>query len=204
MYTNVKILRLLGPKGNHFYSSAWFERAMWIVTWHNFLYYCLSGVLPKKLYNKEKVTKIYKKYLGDEFDYDKEIDSLAYAAAIGNHIGWVDIFYIQSHSKGTFVAKDGIRKIPFLGEIGCSLNAVYVDRGNKEKGKDSADAVNTRLDGIMAGNIKGKLCIFPEATGTNNTGIIQFKKGAFFKLNPVKPFVFLTHKNGDALNEPRG
>ena len=35
----------------------------------------------------------------------------------------------------------------------------------------------------------GPILIFPEGCSTNGKYMIQFKKGAFFSLKPVKPFV---------------
>ena len=40
----------------------------------------------------------------------------------------------------------------------------------------------------MEGKIIGSLCIFPEGTTSNGDYLLEFKKGSFASLTPVKPF----------------
>lgn len=157
-----------------------------------------AGVINSELIrNREEVIKIYKEYLGDDFNYDKEIDSNEYATAISNHIGWVDIFFLGGYIKGTFAAKISIKKIPCIGLVCQGMSCVMIDRTNRDSNKDAFVEINKRQDLIMKKECYNKMILFPEGTGSNNTSLIQFKKGAFFQLNPVKPFVILLYGNGN-------
>jgi hypothetical protein len=48
------------------------------------------------------------------------------------------------------------------------------------------DKIKARQELILKGEMR-PLLIFPEASTTNNTCIVKYKRGAFFNLKPVMP-----------------
>ena len=197
-YFIAKISNFISEKDIPFHKTKHFDKTMAILSFCNYSLAKIAGIMPKYYYPEAKVKEVYKKYLGPNFDYDKELKSNVYATVICNHIGWVDIFYLQSITKGSFCAKRSVKSIPLVGKIVDTMETVWIDRANKENNKDAFVAINTRQEEIMKGEITNKMCIFPEGTGTNNSGLNQFKKGAFKLLNPCKPYVFLVMQNGKA------
>ena len=195
-YIWVRILRFFRKDPNA--SSAFSFK---ICQYTNYILTKIAGIFPIRVYNKEKVIQVYKKYLGEGFDYDKEIKSKDYACAISYHIGWIDIFFCESITGASFAAKSSVKKMPIVGLICDCMDTVWIDRGDKSASKDAAISINHRQELIMNGKIKNKLFLFPEGTGSNNRGLNIFKKGAFYLLNPVKPFCQLVYRNGRVSKE---
>lgn len=197
-YLFSRVIAFLARNDKEFYKSKLCFHSMKYFRFTNYLLTKISGLVNReRVYFKAKVNEVYKKYLGDDFDYEKELASKDYATVISNHIGWLDIFYIASITGGSFTAKLSVKKFPLVGIICDTMNTVWVDRSNKSNNKGAFEAINTRQEAIMKGECMNKLVLFPEGTGSNNTGLIQFKKGAFHQLNPVKPFVILVYGHGE-------
>lgn len=166
-----------------------------INSWMVFIMSIVSGVwFPKKIELKEKAIATYKKYLGSNFDYADQLKTDDYSTVICNHVGWIDILYLSATTNASFVSKDSVRKIPFLGAVAQAMNHVFINRGGtKEEREQVVKVIEERQNLISKKEIKNKLLIFPEGTGTNNTGLIKFKKGPFGGLYPVKPYAILVH-----------
>lgn len=196
-YIITRIISLFPRGKKEFYKTKRFYYAMYVVRFTNWCLAKIAGVLmPKLVYNVEKTSAIYTKYLGSDFDYEREIQNKQYATVISNHLGWLDIFYLASITGGSFAAKKSVKGIPIVGHICDIMNTVWIERGQNANNKDAFEAINSRQEAIMKGDCLTKLVLFPEGTGTNNTGLIQFKKGAFYMLNPVKPYVIMVSGNG--------
>ena len=193
----IKIVFLLSRETkSNFHQSKSFVIAMNIYKVCNYSLTIIGGALPIWEYRENKVKEVYKKYLGSEFDYFKEIKSNKYACVISNHIGWLDVFFISSFTAGSFAAKKSVANLLFIGPVCDAMNCVWIDRADKGANKDALCGINTRQDDIMNNKCQNKLVLFPEGTGSNNSGLLNFKIGAFYKLNPVKPYVILTRGIG--------
>jgi hypothetical protein len=63
--------------------------------------------------NHIKVKADYREYLGEDWECTYE----GACSYIGNHTSWMDIIIHQSLHQVCFTAKDGTKKIPFVGPI---------------------------------------------------------------------------------------
>ncbi len=108
-------------------------------------------------------------------DKHKVIDLKEPVIFASNHQSNFDIPAIinQTPQHLHFIAKQEIKKVPFLGQYVTAMGFIFVDRKNKEKAKESLEkAANL----IKSGR---DVVIFPEGTRSKNGKIQQFKRGAF-------------------------
>lgn len=200
-YIRMKLI-LKGRKPQDLFTTPDFKIIRGIGSWTGKWLCNIFGIInPKHHLMKEKVTEVYKKYLGSSFDYDKAFADNKYATVISNHIGWIDIFYLAYLTNSAFVAKASVRKAPIVGPICELINTVFIDRGGDKEARDKAvKAIEARQKLAMEDESALKVAIFAEGTGTNNTGLIKFKKGPFGSLFPVRPYVILVNGNGSIGN----
>jgi 1-acyl-sn-glycerol-3-phosphate acyltransferase len=93
---------------------------------------------------------------------------------VGNHRGWFDIPIVYSYlPKATgFVAKEEIKKVPFLSWWMSSIGCLFINRTDVRK------AMETIVEGINL--LKGghSLVIFPEGTRSKSSEMLPFKQGS--------------------------
>lgn len=138
--------------------------------------------------DEEKIEKVYKKYLGNDYliDYDKK-----YCTILCNHVSWVETFYMMQRFASGFIGKLTASKIPTIREMGKYNQTIYCDRKNPDDRKLTAEKIEKRQKDLMSGENLTALSIYPEGTITNGSHLIKFKRGAFMSLLPLKPFVEL-------------
>lgn len=98
-----------------------------------------------------------------------------------NHQSNFDITSIinQTPKHLHFIAKQEIKKVPFLGQYTKAMGFIFVDRKNKEKAKESLHKAGKL---IKSGR---DVIIFPEGTRSKDGKIHQFKRGAFILAKEV-------------------
>ena len=112
------------------------------------------------------------------------------SAVVCNHIGFMEILnLIVSPLAPSFTPKDDVAKIPIVNGIADSIQCMYVARAGTPEAKDAlVRQFIERQKAIECGNEGyAPLCIFAEATTTNGTRIIPFKRGAFEGMRTVIP-----------------
>jgi 1-acyl-sn-glycerol-3-phosphate acyltransferase len=72
-----------------------------------------------------------------------------------------------------FIAKQEIKKVPFLGQYTAAMGMIFIDRKNKLKAKESLQKAGEL---IRSGR---DVVVFPEGTRSKDGNIQQFKRGAF-------------------------
>ena len=152
------------------------------------LKFAMIRVKEKKVDNYEK---IYKKYLGDDYDFSDQ----KYSLIICNHIGLFDVILIMYLFQPGFIAKKLVSNYPFFGSVARGLNCLFVDRENESARKKIMDDIYNRQKNYIEGKSLAPLAIFPEGTTTSNRNILKFKKGAFYHLLPIKPQIILIDQN---------
>ena len=172
--------------------KAIYNKVLNIISSTSYFMTIIAGIIsPNKIDDKDKFNSIFKKYLGPEFNYNDSFNN-NYSTVICNHIGWIDILFLGYKEKGVYVAKDSVSKIPIIGTICRYYNCVFINRtGSKEEREESIKQIEKRQENINKNQTDTKLIMFPEGTGNNNTGVLEFKKGPFAKLYPVKIYIVL-------------
>lgn len=73
----------------------------------------------------------------------------------------------------SFVGKQELKKVPFIGWAMMATDMIFIDRRNKEKAIQSIQEAGEKIR-------KGKAVIlFPDGTRTRNGEVLPFKKGSF-------------------------
>jgi len=95
---------------------------------------------------------------------------------IANHESTVDVFYILGELPipMRMVAKEELRKTPFLGSAMKRTGFIFVD--NKNKGR-SIDYMNDRFERLKKEKLS--LMVFPEGSRFKDTLLAKFRLGAF-------------------------
>jgi len=140
----------------------------------------LINIKEKKVNNYEK---IYKKYLGEDYDFSQK----KYSLIISNHIGLFDVILVMYLYQPGFIAKKLVSNYPFFGSVARGLNCLFVDRENENARKKIMEDIYLKQTNFLEGKSLAPLAIFPEGTTTSNRNILRFKKGAFYHLLPIKP-----------------
>jgi len=87
---------------------------------------CGLVIHEKDLTKDPKVLEIMRKYLGKDYT-----PSHKYSTIIANHVSWADILYIEKKFSPSFIAKDSVRKIPFVGLIAWGQKSSFIARKDK-------------------------------------------------------------------------
>jgi 1-acyl-sn-glycerol-3-phosphate acyltransferase len=148
----------------------------------------MINVKEKKVSNCEE---IYKKYLGNDYDFSDKKFSLI----ISNHIGLFDVILAMYLYQPGFIAKKLVSDYPFFGSVARGLNCLFVDRENENARKKILGDIYIKQKNYLEGKSLAPLAIFPEGTTTSNRNILKFKKGAFYHLLPIKPQIVQIDQN---------
>eukprot|EP01122_Echinamoeba_exundans_P000752 TRINITY_DN10689_c0_g1_i1.p1 TRINITY_DN10689_c0_g1~~TRINITY_DN10689_c0_g1_i1.p1 ORF type:complete len:344 (+),score=35.74 TRINITY_DN10689_c0_g1_i1:37-1068(+) len=119
---------------------------------------------------------------------------------VSNHITFLDVLYFMKVLVPSFVAKEGTKKVPFIGYLSQAWNSVYapsaleLQRDAPENSEKVLDQVKKSTTDLIVERQKSPkpyppLVIFPEGTTTNGQYLIAFKSGAFVAGEPVQPVV---------------
>lgn len=87
---------------------------------------------------------------------------------VANHISWLDIFVINAYRPTVFVAKNEIRRWPFIGWLVAGAGTVFIDRQQRHAIKAVAQQMQQKFSHQLA------VGLFPE--GTTSAGM---ELGAF-------------------------
>ena len=159
----------------------------------NFLRF--SGIFFKKRrLPDETILPVYKKYFGPDYkiDYDGK-----FCCYICNHTSFNDILLSMAIYGAGFISKASVKKMPIFGKIATGLQTIFVDRGDTNSRRNTLNAVIQRQKDFMEGKPVMPFMIFPEGTTTSGRHLLNFKKGAFVNLLPIKPNFILPNLNNN-------
>ncbi len=141
----------------------------------------------------ENYLNIYKKYLGEDYDFTDN----KYSLITSNHLGLFDVvLHLYLHGPG-FIAKKQVANFPFFGSVAYALNCLLVARESEKERKEALDMIYDRQKNFLEGKTLTPLVVFPEGTTTSNRNILKFKKGAFYYLLPIKPQIIKVDHKAD-------
>jgi len=116
-------------------------------------------------------------FLGIRHRLVKNKDLSAYPTCIfyANHTSWIDIALVNRVIPRDlhFIAKEELRKKPFVGGAISGMDMIFVDRSNRVKAVKSLEEAAIKVK-------EGRNIIaFPEGTRSRDGELKQFKKGLF-------------------------
>lgn len=107
--------------------------------------------------------------------------------AISNHVAAYDIlYYLTRDFVPEFVFKSSMLKVAVFNVYLRVLNCVPVYRSDPVLKEKTLEIIQNRIQSIEKKKIINPLMIFPEGTTTNGRNVMDFKKGAFEFLSPVR------------------
>jgi len=173
---------------NYFYPnsdtipSQWKKMKFGISFWANFFLF-VNGIrlIPKKISCEE----VYKKYLGEDYDFS---DS-KYSLIISNHTGFFDVVVLMAKYSVGLMAKIDVKDYYFVGPIATAMHCLYIKRESSTERKKIFDQLEERQKLFYEGKFLAPLAMFPEGTTTCGRNILKFKKGTFYALLPLKPVI---------------
>ena len=153
-----------------------------ITFWATFFLYANGiRVLPKKIEYEE----VYKKYLGDDYDFKDD----KYSLLISNHIGFFEVVVLMAYYSAGFMAKKEVADYYFVGPISTAMHCLFIEREKADERKKIFDQLEERQKLFYEGKFLAPLAMFPEGTTTCGRNILKFKKGTFYACLPVKPLI---------------
>ena len=136
-------------------------------------------------YKKVDCEKVYKKYLGEDYDFTND----KYSLIISNHIGFFDVVVLMATYSVGLMAKIDVKDYYFVGPIATAMHCLYIKRESSEERKKIFEQLEERQKLFYEGKFLAPLCLFPEGTTSCGRNILKFKKGTFYALLPVKPVI---------------
>ncbi|KAA8498013.1 Lysophospholipid acyltransferase LPEAT1 [Porphyridium purpureum] len=113
---------------------------------------------------------------------------------VSNHLGYLDILVLLAVYSGSFVAKEDIRRVRFVGKIACAIQCLFL--GSSESVTQSIVGRTQRAHACRVlkqcegcSDCATNLIIFPEGTTCNGHAMIRFRRGAFAAGLAVLPVV---------------
>ena len=173
---------------NYFYPNSETDKNQWkkmkfgISFWSVFFLYVNGIHIENKKVDCEEV---YKKYLGEDYDFSDD----KYSLIISNHIGFFDVVVLMAKYSAGFMAKIDVKDYYFVGPIATAMHCLYIRRESTEERKKIFEQLEERQKLFYEGKFLAPLAMFPEGTTSCGRNILKFKKGTFYALLPVKPVI---------------
>ena len=153
--------------------------------WFSILLFVNNITVEKKTDIKYK--DIYKKYLGEDYDFSQK----DFSVYISNHFGALEnSAYIREYGVSLLIMIENL-KAPAIGPAYDELGSFYVKREDAESRKKALEALIKRQNDFYNKKSYVRTLVYPEGTTTNGKYITAFKRGVFLSLLPVKPLMTL-------------
>ena len=162
--------------------SQWKKMKFGITFWATFFLYANGIRVVRKNVEYEKV---YKKYLGEDYDFKDD----KYSLLVSNHIGFFEVVVLMSRYSAGFMAKKDVANYYFVGPIATAMHCLFIERKKADERKKIFDQLEERQKLFYEGKFLAPLAMFPEGTTSSGRNIFKFKKGSFYACLPVKPLI---------------
>ena len=152
------------------------------------MYFFINNIYTEK--KQIECKEIYKKYLGEDYDFSQKDFSLY----ISNHFGYLEIAaYMRDYSVSYLISYE-VMRAPGYGAAMVQLGSFYIKREDEQSRKNALTIITKRQNDFYNKRSFVRTLVFPEGTTTNGQYIATFKRGAFISLLPVKPLIVLPYK----------
>jgi 1-acyl-sn-glycerol-3-phosphate acyltransferase len=92
---------------------------------------------------------------------------------VANHLSFWDALALASQTQAVFVTSVEVRDTPLLGWICRAGGCIFVERRSRDRsGEERAEVAKALREGAT-------VALFPEATSTNGSGVLPFKRSFF-------------------------
>ena len=162
--------------------SQWKKMKFGITFWATFFLYANGIRVVRKNVEYEEV---YKKYLGEDYDFKDD----KYSLLVSNHIGFFEVVVLMSRYSAGFMAKKDVANYYFVGPIATAMHCLFIERKKADERKKIFDQLEERQKLFYEGKFLAPLAMFPEGTTSSGRNIFKFKKGSFYACLPVKPLI---------------
>ena len=159
-----------------------FEKAVYF--WLS-IYFFSNNISTEK--KEIKYETVYKKYLGEDYDFSQN----NFSAYISNHISILDLPIFARDYGTTFLLNVESMRNPLIGAL-LEFGNFPVKLQSEESRKKALDFIVKRQNDFYHKKSCIKTLNFPEGHCTNGKYIINFKKGVFISLLPIKPLIILS------------
>ena len=92
---------------------------------------------------------------------------------VSNHLSYLDVLVISRFFPSCFITSMEMKKTPFLGQICLLGGCLFVDRKNRNNLTAEVEELTNALSNGL------NVAIFPEATSTNGSSVIRFRRPLF-------------------------
>lgn len=137
--------------------------------------------------DKEKIKKAYFNVFGENYDLDQNVFSIN----IANHLSVLESLYILKACKCGFIAKKETENYPVVGFSIKALEGIFIEREKKDSRLEAISDINLRQKEFLNKERLTSLTIYPEGSITNGKYVLPFRRGAFYALEPIRPFLFI-------------
>ena len=155
---------------------------------------CSGIFFRKRRLPDGQILQVYKKYFGPDYKIEYEGKFGCY---ICNHTSLNDILLTMAIYGCGFISKEEVKNIPIIGSLARGLYSVFVDRNNTQSKESTLEKIMQRQKEVIEGKPVMPFMIFPEGTTSSGRHLLQFKRGAFYSLLPIKPNIILPNLNND-------
>ena len=152
------------------------------------IYFFINNITVEK--KQIKFKEIYKKYLGENYDFDLK----DFALYISNHLGYLEIVAFMREYGLSLLITFELLRAPGVGAAMWALDSFFINREDEKSRLNALKILDKRENDFYNKKSFIRTLVFPEGTTTNGKYISKFKKGAFISLLPVKPLIVIPYK----------
>ncbi len=104
-----------------------------------------------------------------------------------NHMSYLDVLVLYSQMPSCFVTSQEIRETPFLGQLCLLAGCLFVERRDKTNLSREVKELSQAMESGLS------VTIFPEATSTDGSEVIRFRRPLFQSaIDAKKPILAMT------------
>lgn len=157
--------------------------------------------VKSKQFNEDEHKNVYYKYLGQNYKFKD--NKYRYSIVIANHVSWIEVLNLFSLGFG-FLGKHEMENVPLIGFIMKCIESLFISRNDKNSRELALDEIRCRQIEYYNKDRESSILIYPEGTISNGNYLLPFKKGAFYSMYPVKPFLNITDNTSNSFDLSQG